>query len=54
MNKLRYTGKLFSEFAQFARQNKIYWIMPLLVVLVLAGLLVVASQGAAPFIYTLF
>ena len=38
----------------FAKQNKIYWIVPLVVVLLLAGLLVVTSQGAAPFIYTLF
>lgn len=54
MGKLAHSGKLFSEFIKFARQNKIYWIVPLLGVLVLAGLLVVASQSAAPFIYTLF
>lgn len=54
MGKLRYTGKLLSEFIQFSRENKVYWIVPLVVVLVLAGVLIVASQSAAPFIYTLF
>ncbi len=54
MGKLAHSGKLLSEFVKFAKQNKIYWIVPLVVVLLLAGLLVVTSQGAAPFIYTLF
>jgi hypothetical protein len=46
--------KLFLEFARFARENRVYWIMPLVVILGLTGLLIVASQGAAPLIYTLF
>ncbi|HKV09139.1 MAG TPA: DUF5989 family protein [Thermoanaerobaculia bacterium] len=39
---------------QFARQNKVYWIVPFVLILALVILLVVTSQGAAPFIYTLF
>ena len=44
-----------SEFAQFLMQNKKWWMIPILVVLVLVGaLLIVGGSGVAPFIYTLF
>lgn len=48
--------QVLSEFWEFIRFNKKYWLLPIVVVLVLAGLLIVASQGSvvAPFIYTLF
>lgn len=43
------------EFLQFIVENKAWWMVPIVVVLALAGLLAVAgSTGAAPFIYTLF
>jgi hypothetical protein len=51
---LRYSAKLLREFMGFARANRVYWIVPLILVLGLAGFLVVASQSAAPLIYTLF
>ena len=54
MSKLRHSGKLLGEFVDFAKQNKVYWIVPLVLVLVLGGILVFASQSATPFIYTLF
>ncbi|HEV2846260.1 MAG TPA: DUF5989 family protein [Thermoanaerobaculia bacterium] len=54
MRKLRYVGSIFGEILQFAKQNKVYWIVPLVLILALVVLLVVTSQGAAPFIYTLF
>ena len=54
MRKLGYTGKLFREFVQFARQNKMYWIIPLVVILGLMAVIIVAANTAAPFIYTLF
>lgn len=54
MGKLAYSGKLLAEFVRFAKQNKVYWIVPLVIVLLLAGVLVFASQVSAPFIYTLF
>ena len=54
MRKLRYVGSIFGEILQFAKQNKVYWIVPLVLILGLVILLVVTSQGAAPFIYTLF
>lgn len=54
MRRFGYLGSLFGEIIQFARQNKIYWIVPFILVLGLVVLLVVTSQSAAPFIYTLF
>ena len=46
---------LLSEFWSFLRQNKKWWLLPiLLVVLVLGALVFLAGSGAAPFIYTLF
>lgn len=54
MRRFRYVGSFFGEILQFARQNKVYWIVPFVLILALVVLLVVTSQGAAPFIYTLF
>ena len=54
MRRLGYLGSLFGEIWQFARQNKVYWIVPFVVVLGIVVFLVVTSQTAAPFIYTLF
>ncbi len=48
--------QVLSELWEFLRFNKKYWLLPILVMLVAAGLLLVVSQGSAvaPFIYTLF
>ena len=54
MRKVRYFGSMLGEIVQFARQNKVYWIVPLVLILGLVILLVVTSQATAPFIYTLF
>lgn len=44
-----------AEFWDFVRHNKKWWLTPVIILLVLAGLLVVLSgSGLAPFIYTLF
>jgi len=49
------TPSFFREFGDFLRQNKKWWLLPIVVVLVLFGaLLVLSSSVAAPFIYTLF
>ena len=49
-------SRVLSEFIEFLRQEKKYWLIPIVVVFVLFGLLIVFSQGSAiaPFIYTLF
>jgi formate hydrogenlyase subunit 4 len=54
MAKLRHAWKLFREFTRFARENKVYWIIPLILVLGMIALVVVAGQSATPLLYTLF
>ena len=45
----------FREFLVFLVENKAWWIVPIVVVLVGVGLLAAFSAtGAAPFIYALF
>jgi drug/metabolite transporter superfamily protein YnfA len=52
MSKVR----VLTEFWQFLRQEKKYWLAPIVVMFLLFGLLIVFSQSSAlaPFIYTLF
>ena len=49
---------IVSEFYLFIRQNKVYWLTPIiLAVILLAGIIILGALGggaAAPFIYTLF
>jgi hypothetical protein len=46
---------IVSEFIAFMAENKMWWLTPILVVFGLLGvLLLLATTGAAPFIYTLF
>jgi len=49
-------GRVLREFWQFLRQEKKYWLVPIVIVFILFGLLIVFSQtsAVAPFIYTLF
>ena len=54
MGKLGFVGRLLSELFLFARKEKIYWIVPLVIVLLLVALFIATSQVVAPFIYTLF
>ncbi len=47
-----------TEFYSFIRENKAYWMTPIIIaVVLLAGLIILGAMGggaAAPFIYTLF
>ena len=46
---------LLREFIGMLKENKKYWLIPLLLILALFGVLVIlGSSAAAPFIYTLF
>jgi hypothetical protein len=46
---------LLGELWSFLRQNKKWWLLPLVLTLLLLGLLTLLSgTAAAPFIYTLF
>ena len=49
-------ARVLSEFWQFLKEERKYWLIPIAVVFVLFGLLIVFSQSSAvaPFIYTLF
>lgn len=52
--KVRETG-LFRELAQMLRQNRKFWMIPLVLVLLGFGLLIaLGGTAAAPFIYQLF
>jgi hypothetical protein len=44
------------EFWQFLRENKKWWLAPMIITMVLLGGLVIMAQGTAvaPFVYTLF
>ncbi|MCX7590432.1 MAG: DUF5989 family protein [Kiritimatiellae bacterium] len=54
MRFLRHLLRLLKEAGQFAWHNKVWWIVPMLIVLLLLAFLIFAGQTAAPFIYTLF
>jgi len=45
---------LLGEVWAFAWQNKAWWLIPLVVILLILGLLIFSGQAVAPFIYTLF
>jgi hypothetical protein len=54
LRRAGYTLKLLVQFMQFAHENRAYWIVPLVLMLGITGFLIVATQGAAPLLYTLF
>lgn len=46
---------IVGEFMAMIRQNKKYWLIPIVLILLLVGVLIIlGSTAAAPFIYTLF
>ncbi len=54
MSRFKDSFKLLGEFVGFARENKMYWMIPLILFLGLTALIVVGGQVAAPLLYTLF
>lgn len=51
----RAEGGFFQEFWIFLKENKKWWLLPILLAFLLMGVLLLAGgTGAAPFIYTLF
>ena len=54
MGRLRYAGTLLGHLVRFAAENKVYWIVPLLLVLGLLALVIFTGQASTPFIYTLW
>lgn len=48
-------SSLVGEFLAMLKENKKYWLIPILLILLLFGVLIIlGSTAAAPFIYTLF
>lgn len=54
MNFIKHFLSLLKEIFQFARTNKAWWIIPVVMVFLGIGLLIVVGETSAPFIYTLF
>ena len=50
----KHLGRLLREFFGFAWENKAWWIIPIILVLLLLMFLVFVTGTSAPFIYTLF
>ncbi|MEE2982479.1 MAG: DUF5989 family protein [Pseudomonadota bacterium] len=47
---------LLKDLWGYMRENKKYWLAPIIIIMVLLGGLIVLAQGSAvaPFVYTLF
>lgn len=47
---------IISEYFQFLREHKKWWLLPIVLMLLVFGIIIVAAKGSAlaPFIYTLF
>lgn len=56
MRRLLSRGSTIGELLGFLWREKLWWLVPMVVVLVAVGALLVFAQGSAiaPFIYTLF
>lgn len=54
MRFLRHLWRLIAEVFGFAWQNKAWWIIPVVLILLLLAALVAFTEASAPFIYTLF
>ena len=56
MRRLQARLGILGELFAFMWARKMWWLIPMVVVLLLFGVLIVAGQGSgvAPFIYTLF
>ena len=54
MRLLRHLGKLLADLFGFARKNKVWWLVPLVLLLLVVGVLIVGVSTISPFIYTLF
>lgn len=47
---------LLKDLWEFMKERKVYWMAPIVIILVLLGGVIILTQGSAvaPFIYTLF
>lgn len=55
MGRITYSRRLLRQFLQFATKQKVYWIVPLIVILGLIAILGAALEsGGTLLLYTLF
>ncbi len=54
MMRLRHAARLFLELVAYSIVNRVWWPVPLVMLLMAVGLVVVIGTTAAPYIYTLF
>ena len=54
IQRLRGLGSMMKEFTEFARANKAWWIVPVVLILLLVAGIISLGGGATPLIYTLF
>ena len=54
MRRMSYSLKLFRELLQFSRENRVYWIVPIVLMLALAAVVVIGGEAVAPLLYLMF
>jgi hypothetical protein len=56
MSRIRTVTRLGKEMLQFVKEDKIWWMSPILVLLLIVGSLLIVVQGSAlaPLIYAMF
>jgi hypothetical protein len=54
MSFLRHLLRLLKDLFAFAREHKIWWITPLVLMLLVVAVLIVGVSTISPFIYSLF
>jgi hypothetical protein len=54
MRTVAYGFKLLKEVVQFSKENRVYWMVPLFVILGLSALVIGGTKVVAPLIYALF
>jgi hypothetical protein len=54
MRRLKNLFRLLGELWNFAKAHKVWWIVPLVLILLVVSLLIVGVSTISPFIYSLF
>jgi len=54
MKKTRYAFQLAKELFEFSLKRKVYWLIPVLLLLLPIALLIVGGEASSPLIYTMF
>lgn len=51
---IRHFVRLMSDLVAYSVVNRVTWLIPLLLILVVAAVLITVGNVAAPFVYTIF